>query len=98
MNKTEKNKWQETRKNGAFSYVFKTSFISLILVVGIYFFGNAYIYKDEIDNYINYNLDTNLMSNLMVVGISYIGIIIISFIFWKVNEARYRKSLEEGKE
>ena len=92
MGENEKKKWTETRKQGLIKYAIFNSLKSTILCVAIYVFGNAYVNKDEIDQYINDNIVTALNYNLMVVGITFVILFFISLIVFKINENRFEKS------
>lgn len=98
MNDTERKNWEETRKSGAFAYIMKTSLSSLILVVSIFFIGNGYVHRERLDLYLKYNLDTNLAHNSLTVLITYIGMLILTVVMWKISEIRYKKSLKQDEE
>jgi tellurite resistance protein TehA-like permease len=98
MNEIEKKKWQEVRQKGTLSYVLKTSSIALFVIVLIYFFGNALHHKDSLKDYLEHNLQDNLIFNLAVIGLSYLIMVIMTFIVWFFNEKRYKKSIEDKKD
>lgn len=92
MNEIERKKWAEVRAKGGVKYVIKTSLISLLFIIALFFVSNAFRNRERLDVYLEHNLNTNLTYNLIVIGITYVGILIASAIVWKVNEKRFNKS------
>jgi hypothetical protein len=91
MKKTEFEQWQKSRAKGKWNYVFKTSLVSLLIAFCVYFFGNAYVHRDELELYFD-SFVIDIAKNLLVLAMAFSALIIFSLIFWGINEKRYKKA------
>lgn len=92
MEELERKKWEEIRAKGKGSYVFKNSLVGIILIFLIYFGGNAYVNRETLDEYIQYNLVDNVEYTTFVLIFTFVVFLIINYIIWIINEKRYLKS------
>lgn len=95
MDERELKNWEETRKKGAVKYVIVTSLLAYLACFCIYVFGNAYVNRNKLNEYIVYNLH-NIPFILLTSVISIFFMMIATIFVWKMSESRYKKTLEEN--
>jgi len=92
MGEQERNSWAKVREGGLVKYSLSNALKSTLLCAAIYIFGNAYINRDNLDQYINDNINIALNHNLIILGITYAVLIVLSAIIFKINESRFNQT------
>jgi hypothetical protein len=95
MREKEFGLWTKVREKGVIWYAVKTGTISTLFVLCLFIFTNAYHNYDDLDAYIKYNFVDNALVTATISLITYVGLIAISFVFYFVNEFRYKKSSDD---
>ena len=95
MKKRELEKWEETRAEGKWKFIINNALFALLFAFLVFFLGNAYENRDQIELYVN-SFFFKIWHNLLTLAIAFVGLLITSTVIWKINESRYRKAKAAG--
>lgn len=94
MDERELKNWEETRKKGVVRYITSTTLTAFVMCFFIFTFSNAYVNRNKLNEYIEYNLN-NIPYILTTSVISIFLMAIVTFFVWKMSEGRYKKTIAE---